>query len=69
MKKLMVLFVAISFFAGVMLVGCGPKTEAPAPAKEEAQPAAPAAPAPEAAPAAPAAPAPEAPPAAPPAAK
>jgi hypothetical protein len=67
MKKLMVLFIAISFCAALTLVACGPKEEAPAPTTEQAQPApaAPAAPAPEAAPAAPAAPATEQAPAAP----
>jgi hypothetical protein len=67
MKKMMVLFLAITFIAGVALVGCGPKKDETAPpATEQATPApAPAAPAPEAAPA-PAAPAaPEAAPAAP----
>ncbi len=39
MKKLLVLFVAISLFASFSLVACGPKEEAPAPAKEEATPA------------------------------
>ena len=38
MKKLLVLFVAISFFAGFSLVACGPSEQAPAPAKEEAKP-------------------------------
>ena len=39
MKKLLVLFVAISFFACFSLVACGPSEQAPAPAKEEAKPA------------------------------
>ncbi len=53
MKKLLVLFVAVTFFAGFALMGCGPSAEPPKPAppKEEAKPAAPApekaAPAPE----------------------
>lgn len=67
MKRFLVLFVAIAFFGGIALVGCGPKKEeapkppesteqaapAPAPAPEKAPTAAPAAPekAPEAAPA------------------
>jgi len=56
MKKLVMLFVAIAFFATVTLMGCGPTQEPPKPApKEEAKPAAPA-PAPEKA-----APAPEKP--------
>lgn len=43
MKKLLVLFIAISFFAGFSLIGCGPSAEPPKPApKEEAKPAAPA---------------------------
>jgi len=66
MKKLLVLFIALTFFASFSLVGCGPSAEPPKPApKEEAKPAAPApekaAPAPEKAAPAPekAAPAPE----------
>ena len=66
MKKLMMLFIALTFFASFTLVGCGPSAEPPKPApKEEAKPAAPApekaAPAPEKAAPAPekAAPAPE----------
>lgn len=55
MKKLLVLFIAITFFASFALIGCGPTAEPPKPAppKEEAKPAAPppapekAAPAPE----------------------
>ena len=52
MKKLMMLFIALTFFASFTLVGCGPSAEPPKPApKEEAKPAAPApekaAPAPE----------------------
>ncbi|HAR95923.1 MAG TPA: hypothetical protein DCR97_08185 [Deltaproteobacteria bacterium] len=39
MKKLFVLFIAIAFISGVALVGCGPKTEEPPVAKEEATPA------------------------------
>jgi len=41
MKKLVVLFIAIAFFAGVTLMGCGPSQEPPKPAppKEEAKPA------------------------------
>ena len=46
MKKLLVLFVAISFFAAFSLVACGPSEQAPAPAKEEAKPAPAPAPAP-----------------------
>jgi len=57
MKKLVMLFIAIAFFASFTLVSCGPSAEPPKPApKEEAKPAAPA-PAPEKAPAP--APAPE----------
>jgi hypothetical protein len=57
MKKLLVLFIAISFLAGFSLIGCGPSAEPPKPApKEEAKPAAPA---PEPAKDAPAAAAPE----------
>ncbi len=42
MKKLLVLFIAITFFASFALVGCGPKTEEKPPAaKEEAKPAPP----------------------------
>ena len=66
MKKLLVLFIALTFFASFSLMGCGPSAEPPKPApKEEAKPAAPApdkaAPAPEKAAPAPdkAAPAPE----------
>jgi len=57
MKKFVMLFVAVAFFATVALMGCGPTQEPPKPAppKEEAKPAAPA-PAPEKA-----APAPEKP--------
>ncbi|HNQ63158.1 MAG TPA: hypothetical protein PKK34_02810, partial [Syntrophorhabdaceae bacterium] len=61
MKKLLVLFIALTFFASFSLVGCGPSAEPPKPApKEEAKPAEPA-PAPEKAAPAPekAAPAPE----------
>jgi len=52
MKKLVMLFVAVAFFATATLMGCGPTQEPPKPApKEEAKPAAPApekaAPAPE----------------------
>jgi hypothetical protein len=55
MKKLVVLFIAITFFASFTLISCGPSAEPPKPAppKEEAKPAAPppapekAAPAPE----------------------
>jgi hypothetical protein len=52
MKKLLVLFIALTFFASFSLMGCGPSAEPPKPApKEEAKPAAPApekaAPAPE----------------------
>ena len=54
MKKLLALCIAITFFAGFALVGCGPSS--PPPAKEEAKPAPPPAPAPEKA-----APAPEKP--------
>jgi hypothetical protein len=61
MKKLVVLFIAITFFASFTLMGCGPSQEPPKPAppKEEAKPA----PAPEKAAPAPekAAPAPEKP--------
>jgi len=63
MKKLMMLFIAIAFFASFTLISCGPSAEPPKPApKEEAKPAAPEkapapAPAPEKAPAP--APAPE----------
>ncbi|MDD5009402.1 MAG: hypothetical protein PHU49_04660 [Syntrophorhabdaceae bacterium] len=47
MKKLVMLFVAVAFFATATLMGCGPTQEPPKPApKEEAKPAAPA-PAPE----------------------
>ena len=52
MKKLLVLCIAITFFASFALVGCGPSAPPPA-AKEEAKPAPPppapdkAAPAPE----------------------
>ena len=61
MKKLVVLFIAIAFFASFTLISCGPSAEPPKPAppKEEAKPA----PAPEPAKAEPAkaepAPAPE----------
>ena len=57
MKKLLVFFIAITFFATFALVSCGPSTEQKPPAaKEEAKPAPPPAPAPEKA-----APAPEKP--------
>jgi hypothetical protein len=58
MKKLMVLFIAIAFFASFTLISCGPQAEPPkpAPAPEKAAPAP--APAPEKAAPAPA-PAPE----------
>lgn len=48
MKKLVALMIAVAFFAGFSLIGCGPSAEPPKPAppKEEAKPAAPA-PAPE----------------------
>ena len=43
MKKLLVLFIALTFFASFSLMGCGPSAEPPKPApKEEAKPAAPA---------------------------
>jgi hypothetical protein len=43
MKKFVMLFVAVAFFATVALMGCGPTQEPPKPApKEEAKPAAPA---------------------------
>ena len=52
MKKLVVLFIAISFFASFSLIGCGPSAEPPKPApKEEAKPAPAPEPAKEAAPA------------------
>jgi hypothetical protein len=58
MKKLVVLFIAITFFASFTLISCGPTAEPPkAPAKEEAKPAEPA-PAPEKAAPAPEKPAP-----------
>jgi hypothetical protein len=57
MKKLVMLFLAITFFAGVSLIGCSQET--PPPPKEEAKPAA-EAPKPADAPATPA-PAPEKP--------
>jgi hypothetical protein len=59
MKKLLALFLVVTFFASFALVGCGSKEEAPPPppAKEEAKTAP--APAPEAAPAPAPAPAPE----------
>ena len=59
MKRFLVLFVAIAFFGGIALVGCGPKEEAPKPPEstEQATPAP--APAPEKAPEAAPAPAPE----------
>jgi len=42
MKKLLVLFIALTFFASFSLMGCGPSAEPPKPApKEEAKPAAP----------------------------
>jgi hypothetical protein len=45
MKKLLVFFIAITFFASFALVGCGPSTEQKPPAaKEEAKPAPPPAP-------------------------
>ncbi len=54
MKKLLVLFIAISFFASFTLVACGPSTEQKPPAaKEEAKPAPTPPPAPEKAPPAP----------------
>ena len=37
MKKLLVLFIAITFFASFALVGCGPSQEKPPAAKEEAK--------------------------------
>jgi hypothetical protein len=41
MKKLVVLFIALAFFATVSLISCGPSQEPPKPAppKEEAKPA------------------------------
>lgn len=54
MKKLVVLFIAITFFASFTLISCGPSAEPPkpAPAPEKAAPAPePAAPAPAPAPA------------------
>ncbi len=59
MKKLMMLCIAVAFFASFTLVSCGPSAEPPKPAPtEEAKPAAPEpAPAPDKAPEA--APAPE----------
>jgi ABC-type oligopeptide transport system substrate-binding subunit len=39
MKKLLVLCIAISFFASFSLVACGPSEQTPPPAKEEAKPA------------------------------
>ena len=41
MKKLMVLFIAIAFFASFTLISCGPQAEPPkpAPAPEKAAPA------------------------------
>lgn len=59
MKKLFVLFIAMAFISCVALVGCGPKTEQPPAAKEEAKPAPTPPPAPEKAAPAPGAPAPE----------
>ena len=65
MKKLVVLFLAITFFAGISLMGCSQET--PPPPKEEAKPAEapkpaePAKDAPAPAPEKPAAPAPEKP--------
>lgn len=59
MKKLLVLFIAVAFVFSVALVGCGPKTEQPPAAKEEAKPAPTPPPAPEKAEPAPGAPAPE----------
>ena len=53
MKKLLVLFIAISFFASFTLVACGPSTEQKPPAKEEAKTAPTPPPAPEKAPPAP----------------
>ncbi len=54
MKKLLVLFIAISFFASFTLVACGPSTEQKPPAaKEEAKPAPTPPPGPEKAPPAP----------------
>ncbi len=40
MKKLVALMIAIAFFAGFSLIGCGPTAEPPKPAppKEEAKP-------------------------------
>ena len=49
MKKLLVLFIAISFFASFALVACGPSGEQKPPAAKEEAKTAPAAPAPEAA--------------------
>ncbi len=47
MKKLLIFFIAITFFASFALVSCGPSTEQKPPAaKEEAKPAPPPAPAP-----------------------
>ena len=51
MKKLLVLFIAIAFFASFSLVACGPSEQKPPAAKEEAKPAPPPAPAPAPAPA------------------
>jgi hypothetical protein len=59
MKKLVVLFLAITFFAGVSLMGCSQEAPPPPKPAEEAKPAD-AAPAPAPAPA-PATPAPEKP--------
>ena len=41
MKKLVVLFIAITFFVSFSLISCGPSAEPPKPAppKEEAKPA------------------------------
>ena len=41
MKKLLVLFIALTFFASFSLMGCGPSAEPPkpAPAPEKAAPA------------------------------
>jgi len=45
MKKLLVLCIALSFFASFSLVACGPSQQTPPPAKEEAKPTPPPAPA------------------------
>lgn len=59
MKKMFLLFIALAFISSVALVSCGPKTEPPPAAKEEAKPAPTPPPAPEKAEPAPGAPAPE----------